>query len=429
MPKIKEIELRSEEVQEILTQVPHWMIRWGNLVILIVLLLLFLMSCIVKYPDIITAEITITTQTPPEKLVARTSGKIEKIFVGNRVAVSENTPLAVIQNSADYKDVFALKDIVDKINISDKQFYFPFEKITSLNLGEIEGSFAVFEKDYVAYELNKNLQPYQAEGIAQNLEAIELTERLSLLIQQKEINEKELEFKKKELDRYKKLYEKGIIATQEWETKNLDYLQIEKNFRNTNASISQMKSSINDLSRNKKVTKINENKDDISLYRNAIQSFNQLKKAIADWELAYVLRSSVSGEVSFLQIWTENQTITSGDNVFTIIPKNKENYIGKVKAKAMNSGKIKEGQQVNIRLSNYPDREFGIIKGKIQSISLTPDKDGSLLIDVSLPNKLETSYHKKIIFQQEMSGTADIVTEDLRLIERLLYQFRDVFRR
>ncbi|WP_432671781.1 hypothetical protein [Flavobacterium sp. SM2513] len=26
-------------------------------------------------------------------------------------------------------------------------------------------------------------------------------------------------------------------------------------------------------------------------------------------------------------------------------------------------------------------------------------------------------------------GTADIVTEDLRLIERLLYQFRDVFRR
>ena len=429
MPESKEIELRSEEVQEILTRIPHWMIRWGNLVILTVLLLLFLMSCIVKYPDIITAEITITTQTPPEKLVARTSGKIEKIFVGNRVAVSENTPLAVIQNSADYKDVFALKDIVDKIDISDKQFYFPFEKITSLNLGEIEGSFAVFEKDYVAYELNKNLQPYQAEGVAQNLEAIELTERLSLLIQQKEINEKELEFKKKELDRYKKLYEKGIIATQEWETKNLDYLQIEKNFRNTNASISQMKSSINDLSRNKKVTKINENKDDVSLYRNAIQSFNQLKKAIADWELAYVLRSSISGEVSFLQIWTENQTIASGDNVFTIIPKNKENYIGKVKAKALNSGKIKEGQEINIRLSNYPDREFGIIRGKIQSISLTPDKDGNLLIDVSLPNKLETSYYKKIIFQQEMSGTADIVTEDLRLIERLLYQFRDVFRR
>jgi len=429
MPESKEIELRSEEVQEILTRVPHWMIRWGNLVILIVLLLLFLMAWIVKYPDIVTAEITITTLTPPEKLVARTSGKIEKIFVENRASVLESTPLAIIENSADFKDVFLLKSIVDKVVTTNKQIIFPFERLPSLNLGEIEGSFVVFEKDYVAYELNKNLQPYHAEGVAQDLETIELKERLSLLIQQKQISEKELEFKKKEFDRYKKLYDKGIIAAQEWETKNLDYLQVEKNLRSINASISQIKSSINDLSRNKKVTRISERKDDVSLYRNTIQSFSQLKKAIADWELVYVLRSSISGEVSFLQIWTENQTIASGDNVFTIIPKNQNDYIGKVKAKALNSGKIKEGQEVNIRLSNYPDREFGIIRGKVKSISLTPDKDGNLLIDISLPNKLETSYHKKIVFQQEMTGTADIVTEDLRLIERLLYQFRDVFRR
>ena len=57
---------------------------------------------------------------------------------------------------------------------------------------------------------------------------------------------------------------------------------------------------------------------------------------------------------------------------------------------------------------------------------------------MSLPNGLQTNFtnisaqkasSKQITFQQEMSGTADIVTEDLRLIERLLYQFRDIFRR
>ena len=53
----------------------------------------------------------------------------------------------------------------------------------------------------------------------------------------------------------------------------------------------------------------------------------------------------------------------------------------------------------------------------------------NLLIDVALPNGIETSYKKKIVFQQEMSGSADIVTEDLRLLERLLYQFRDIFKR
>lgn len=71
MPEEKNIELRSEEVQEILTKTPHWMIRWGNLLILIIIILIFLFSWFIKYPDIITTEITITTQVPPEKLVAK----------------------------------------------------------------------------------------------------------------------------------------------------------------------------------------------------------------------------------------------------------------------------------------------------------------------------------------------------------------------
>lgn len=429
MPDNKHIELRSEDVQEILTKVPHWMIRWGNVVILTVLLSLLIMSWVVRYPDIITSEITITTQIPPQRLITKSSGRIEKIFIKNGETVSANTALAVIENTAHYQDVFLLKSIIDTLKIDKNFIKFPFESLPSMQLGEIEGSFAVFEKDFIAYSLNRNLQPYKVEGAAQNYEVIEIKERLNLLQQQKQISETEIQLKKKELDRYKKLYEKGIISTQEWETKNLDYLQTEKNLRGLSSSISQMKSSLNDLNKNSKSTKINETKDDVSLFRNVIQSYNQLKKAIADWELAYVLRSSIAGEVSFMQIWTENQTITTGDNVFSIIPKEADNYIGKIKAKAQNSGKIKIGQNVNIRLANYPDREFGVIRGKIQSMSLTPDKDGNLLIDVSLPNKLETSYHKKIAFRQEMSGTADIITQDLRLIERLLYQFRDLFRR
>ncbi|MNQ48037.1 hypothetical protein D3C85_619010 [compost metagenome] len=70
-----------------------------------------------------------------------------------------------------------------------------------------------------------------------------------------------------------------------------------------------------------------------------------------------------------------------------------------------------------------------MLNGKIKNISLTPDEEGNLRIDVVLPRRLETSYNKTIPFQQEMSGSAEIVTEDLRLTERLLYQFREVFRR
>lgn len=427
MPLEKEIELRSEEVQEILTRIPHWMIRWGSVVVLLIVLSLFFVSWVVKYPDVITTQIVITTNTPPEKLVAKMSGKIEAILVVDKAAVYKNSPLAVIENSANYKDVFLLKGIVDTIDID--KYKFPFEKLKIAQLGEVESYFAVFQKESIADDLNAKLQPYQVEGTAQSYESIQLKERLRLLESQRSSNQAELVLQKSDLDRYEGLFKKGIIATQELEKHKLTYLQVERNYKSLLSTISQLKSAINELNKNSKTTRINESKENVNLERNVIQSFYGLKKAIRDWELNYVLRSSIEGKVSFLQLWAPNQTVNAGDNVFAVIPINEKGYIGKVKAPAQNSGKIKVGQTVNIRLANYPDREFGIIKGAIKAISLTPDKDGNVLIDISLPNGLETSYKKQISFQQEMSGTADIVTDDLRLIERLLYQFRDVFNR
>lgn len=427
MPENKQIELRSEEVQEILTRVPNWMIRWGNVVILLLLVLVLMISWFIRYPDIITTQITITTQTPPEKLVARTSGRIEAILVRDRQDIAKDTPLAVIENSASFKDVFLLKGIVDTLDLNKDAF--PFALLQSAQLGEVESSFAVFQKEYIADQLNTKLQPYKVEGTAQGYEYLQLKERLTLLESQKSITQNELVLQKSDLDRHEKLYGKGIIATQEIEKQRLIYLQAEKNYKSLLSSVSQMKSSLNDLSRNTKTTKINETKENVILERNVIQSFYELKKAIKNWELNYVLRSSIQGKVTFLQIWTPSQNVAAGDDVFAIIPSESKNYIGKVKAPAQNSGKIKTGQDVNIRLANFPDREFGMLKGTIQNISLTPDKEGNLLIDISLPEGLKTSYKKQIAFQQEMSGTADIITEDLRLIERLLYQFREMFRR
>ena len=425
MPENNEIELRSEEVQEILTRVPHWMIRWGNIVVLGILLLLFFTSWIVKYPDIISTQIVITTNIPPEKIVAKSSGSIQVLLVLDKSVITKNTAIAVIENAANYKDVFLLKSIIDTINIEKSSF--PFDKLQLAQLGELESAFAVFQKEYSVNELNVKLQPYKVEGNAQSAEAVQLRERLNLLESQKSINQGELELQKNDLNRYETLYKKGIIAEQEIEKKRLEYLQAQKNYKSILSSLSSLKSSINDLKRTSKTTQINANKDNVNLERNVIQAFYQLKKAIKDWELNYVLSASIDGKVSYLQLWAENQTVTAGDVIFAVIPSNENGYIGKVKAAAQNSGKIEVGQSVNIRLANYPDSQFGIVKGKIKAISLTPDKDGNLLMDISLSNGIETSYKKQIVFQQEMTGTADIVTQDLRLIERLLYQFRDVF--
>ncbi|WP_149205709.1 HlyD family secretion protein [Flavobacterium johnsoniae] len=420
-------ELRSEEVQDILTKVPHWMIRWGTVMIFAIIVILFFVSWFIKYPDVVNTEIIITTNIPPEKIVSKSSGRIEAILVKNKAVVSKNKTLAVIENTANYKDVFLLKSITDSYNINDPQAQFPFSKLKNTQLGEIESAYAVFQKDYQAQELNHDLQPFAVENRAQVSEKIQIKERLEILEQQKVINESELQLQKNEIARFEVLFNKGIISAQEMEAKKLGFLQAQKSYRGLLSSISQLKSSLIDNTKSSQNSHINSTKEEVNLGRNMAQSFFQLKKVIKDWELAYALKSSISGKVTFLQIWTENQTINSGDNVFSIIPDAKNGFIGKVKAPALNSGKIKIGQRVNIRLANFPDKEFGVLKGKIQNISLVPDKDGNLLIDVALPNGLKTSYNKQITFQQEMKGSAEIVTEDLRLIERILYQFKSIF--
>lgn len=420
------LKLYSEEVRDLLSHPPKAILKWGNTFLLAFMIILLLLSWYIKYPDIVSAQIVITTNIPPEKVVAKTTGKIETILVQDKAMVLENTPLAIIQNTANYRDVFLLKKLLET---HAKGIVFNFKQLENSQLGDIESAYAGFRAAYIANELNADLQPYRVEGNAQTSESIQITTRLAILKQQKNLNESELELQKSDVNRYETLFNKGVISAQDFENKKLGYLQAEKNYRSLLSTISQLKSNLIDNSKNSKSTKIKGTKEEINLESNKTQAFYQLKKVIKDWELSYVLQSSITGKVSFFQIWTANQTISEGDAIFAVIPTLEKGYIGKLKAAALNSGKIQVGQAVNIRLTNFPDSQYGMLNGVIKNISLTPDTAGNLWVDVVLPKKLETSYHKLIPFQQEMSGSAEIVTEDLRLIERLLYQFRDIFKR
>ncbi|WP_417784556.1 HlyD family secretion protein [Tenacibaculum sp.] len=426
---LDDIELRSEEVQEILTKVPHWMIRWGNSLFFVLIIMLLFLSWCIRYPDVIVSEAIITTKIPPQKAFAKMTGKIDTILVKDAQLVKEGSPIALIENTANYEDVFFLKSVLDTITLKKNSFSFPIEKMPLLFLGDIETAYANFENNYIQYILNKQLQPYSSEVIANNVTASELRKRLKNFKTQKKINKTELSFKQKDLNRNKYLFEKGVISAKDYEAKQLEYLQAERNYQNMSSSISQLREAIANSNKTSKGTEITRIREEMTLLKNTIQSFNLLKKAIKDWELQYAFISKINGTVTFLNYWSENQTVTQGDLVFTVIPSEYSTYIAKLKTPSQNSGKIKIGQQVNVKLQNYPDTEFGILNGKIKRISLIPDKEGYYFIDVELPKKLITSYNKEIEFKQEMLGSAEIVTENLRLIERFFYQLRNVFKR
>ena len=427
--KLEDIDLRSEEVQEILSKVPHWMIRWGNVLFLILIILLLFLSWFVKYPDIITSEALITTKIPPQKEYAKITGKLEAILIKDNEEVTSGQRLAILENTANYKDVFKLKSIIDTITLNRESFKFPIDSLPILFLGNIESQYALFENSYIQYQLNKELKPYSNEALANRYSILELNRRLRSLQSQKEINKTELDFKKKDLQRHVLLFDKGIISAQDYENKQLEAAQAERSYENFESSISQIREGISNANQTSKGTEINRVKEEMVLLKNVIQSFNQLKKAIRDWEYQYVLQSNIKGKVSFLNFWNSNQTVNQGDLVFTIIPSENSSFIARLKAPGQNSGKIKMGQKVNLKIENYPDTEFGVLNGIVKNVSIVPDVNGLYVIDVELPKVLVTSYGKTIDFKQEMRGSAEIITEDLRLIERFFYQFKEALRR
>ena len=199
--KLEDINLRSEEVQDILTKVPHWMIRWGNMLFLGIILLLLFITWFVKYPDIIVSEAIITTQIPPEKEYAKTTGKLDAILVSDNGEVKVNQPLAIIENTANYKDVFKLKSVIDTIKINNQSFSFPMDSLPILFLGDIESQYALFENSYIQYQLNRELQPFSNEAVANRYSISELNRRLQSLQSQKEINETEMNYQQKDLQR------------------------------------------------------------------------------------------------------------------------------------------------------------------------------------------------------------------------------------
>ncbi len=421
------LNLRSEEVQEILGTPPSWIVRWGITLVFAFVCILIALSFIINYPDFVSAKVLITTKNPTEKVVARSSGQIESFFVKNGDSVTKGEELAVIKNISNYGDLSLLMQIVDTINLVENGFQFPMETTSALTLGDIESSYLEFEKSYLEFTLLKELFPYESRLSGNKISLEEVRSQLSEQMEQKKILEEELNLKQIEYDRYKVLFQKGVISQQEFESKGLDFLQAKKNMNSTVISISQMREALSSANQDLRATYINKELEHARTRKNLLHSFNALKKAINDWRYQYVLSASIDGVVSFNEFWGTNQQVTEGDVVFTILPKKKSDFVGRLTIASQNAGKINVGQKVLIKLDNFPYQQFGMLIGIVENISISPDTQGNYVVYISLKDGMKTSYNQKIDFKQEMLGTAEIITEDLSLAERLFYKVKNLF--
>ncbi len=420
---LNNIELRSESVQDILSTPPHWMIRWGNTVIFIILIMILLMSYFIKYPEFIQDPIVVTSQNPPEKIQARINSKIEKIFIKDQQFVKKDDVLMVLQSSGNYLDILKLKKLIDDTN-SDNISQFPIAEASLFKLGELQSDYNSFAKAFRDEQLFTRLKPYSPENLAANQSISEYKSRIEITRQQLGLEKAKFDLTKTNFQRSQSLFNQGVISKMELENEKIKYLQAEQSLKNLNISISQLEEGINNVSKTKSGVIINNEKDKINYSSQTIQLLEQLRKSVKQWEQNYLLISSTNGTVSFQQFFGENQFIKSGDAIVSVIPKDKVAVVGRMFIPSVNSGKVAKGQKVLIKLDNYRYQEYGIVEGIVQNISLTPDENGNYYVDIILPKGLKTSYNKKLPFDKELKGNAEIVTQDLRLIERFFYQIR-----
>ena len=423
-----EIELRSEEFNEVLSAVPAWIVRWGIAMIACVVLMLLVGSAVFKYPDVISSTVTLTGTTPVSAVVARTSGKLQELYVGNNQQVKANALLAVIENPAGTNDILRLKELLRQAeNSLDTIALVPSQQ---LRLGSLQSLYSSFYLSMSEYR--------QFKELAYHLKKIELVKARIVknevyyrnMLKQKDLSEVQAKIAHQQYARDSLLGVKGLVSKEAVEEAYSRYLQsslsaenMERSLENLQIQLAQMNESLYDTEY--------QYLDQKNTLETQLRSLvNQLRAEIDAWEINYALITPIDGEIALTQYWTNNQNVTAGNVVFNIVPTNQGEIVGKAMLPTERSGKVKKGQKVNIRFSNYPDKEFGIVKGIVENISLIPVLDvqnaKSYMVDIELPNGLRTSYNKDLSFLPEMEGQADIITEDISLLERFLMPIRKV---
>ena len=426
--KLKGLELHSEPVQDIIGRPPGWMVRSGITMIFIILALLLFGCCLIKYPEILSAKIKINAYNLPAQVKARSTGRIDTLFVNDGDVVCTDQPLALIENTAMYSDVLflkkALKDVPrDSAWLCGKDLHLGDIQNSYLNYAQASHALSFFvENDYLG-ELIKSKKE-QAKVLKKTLKSYE---------DQLVINTDKLAVETEKYQIDSTLFARGIISKTSFNDSRTVYMQQRMSYQSYLIEIDNIR--LNILQSEQTITEMEQQRAE-QTNNFVIQlgiAREQLEASIRQWEQTYFLTSPISGVVAITKYWQRNQNITAGETMLTIIPQGNSSHFGKIYLSQQGAGKVETGQKVNIKLDDYPYMEFGFVQVKLSGISMVPYEEAGIgnvfLLEVEMPDSLITQYGINIPYRPEMSGTAEIITKDLTVLDRLLNPIKAVVRK
>lgn len=418
----------NNKSDQIFARPPSWLLRWGMTLVLVAFVFFALIAWLIKYPDEIPARVSILTENPPIRVVSRSSNPIEKLWVSNNQEVKAGAPLATLRSSAKAEDVIQLEAFLDRLNSLSANAISSIQPPAKLSISDLQSGYASLVSKIKNYQ---NFLRKQTTGgkINSAEKRIQFLEQLNQNIDRQKITlTEEVSLSKSGYERALKLSESDNVSMMEVEERKSIYLQTKRQLENFESRIinnqiemERLRTEIFDLQE----VQI-EGDDDRQL---AIEeAAKQLQAQLETWKEQFQIIAPISGKVSFISQLSEQQFVSEGEELMTIVPPNASNkVVGKAYLPIANSGKVEAGQTVHIKLDGFPFREYGILKSEVAEISLVPIEN-HYLVALNLPETLTTSYGKTIPFRQEMQGVAEIITEERRVLERVFDRVRSVVR-
>ncbi len=129
-----------------------------------------------------------------------------------------------------------------------------------------------------------------------------------------------------------------------------------------------------------------------------------------------VLAAPADGKIAFVAIMQDGYFLKANQELFHIVPQNQQ-FFATLQIPKTEITKIKSGQNVLVKLTNYPVEEYGPLKGTITYIADEPSREGMFAIKVSFNNN--DLLQKGIKLKNWMTGSAEIITEDVSLLSRV----------
>lgn len=417
----------SAEAHEFLGRAPHWMLGSGLMGLVAMVAVLIGLGVVIKYPDTIEGRITITGLQPVGEVVARQSGRLEELRVKEGDRVARGDVLAIVESPARADAVMRLAArlaALDGASLGGARMpdvaFKPEE-----GLGKLQNAYAAFLNSY------NQLRSVMADDYAEKAGALlrqqidGKREQILSLRAQAGISRRELELAREKYDRMKALYDQKLLSAAQLQEEEIGMLEKTRAESTAQRALTDAEIAAAEVEKDLRELE-HERSETLRRGREQVRSdFNRLRGDLDVWEADYVLRAPADGTVAFYDFWSDQQFVAAGKQVFLVVPETTR-LIGRMPVGQGGAGKIRAGQPVQIRLDDFPYKEFGLVTGKVQSVSMVA-REGANLVLVDLPLPLVTTFKKEIEFRQEMTGKASVVTEDIRLIGRVMYEVRRAF--